>query len=142
MIKQSLALILSLTLSGCASFRSGEPSFIDQGPVKERGIIQTDGDFFEVPIPSSPKVVSQDKGYGVFFTLSNGDRDSTYVVSGKLDDLEEIHKNLGNSKRATIEFYNHGGYKSLPDSGTSTNRYFFNLSIKREDCFFTYELRK
>ena len=61
MIKQSLAIILSLALSGCANLKYNNGiTDIDQGRIEEKGIIQSNEDSFALPLQSSPKVEAED----------------------------------------------------------------------------------
>lgn len=144
MIKQSLAVILSLALSGCVNLKYNNGiTMIDQGSVKERGIIQSTNEFFNVPITSSPKILDDGSddgsGKGVFFTLSSAGKENTYVVSGTTNDLSSLNENLGKYNKVTFEFYPRGGYRSLPDINSSTNRYYLNCAIPRENCQFTFQ---
>jgi hypothetical protein len=136
MIKQSLALILSLSLSGCVNLKYNNGlTDIDQGRIEEKGVIQSADGSFTLPICSSSKVETEDCEKGIYFTIRNGNLLRTYVVSGSSNELGKISLNLSRSKKVTFEFYPNGEYKPL----SQTNRFYYSNSIPRKDCQFTFE---
>lgn len=144
MIKSTLAAILASFCLGCASimeYKDGQILFA-QGKIEENKIIKSSGDFFTLPMSSSPMVENEGSRYGIFFTITKRNIQNAYVVSGSLEEVTRLKNDFGISRRVTMEFYPKGEYKPLPSDNFSTNRFFYSRSIPRKNCSFTIELIK